>query len=647
MTQALPSLIVECAFAGAPFDAAPTFTAFSTAKVTKLSTQMGRQQALNAFQAGTCSLTFSDPNRELDPLNSSGPHYGQLLPNKRVRVKAVDPLGVTRTVFDGYVNGWPIQYDDNFTTYVTLQLTDAFKLLSRYTLPDCPLVPVIAADAPSGWWRFGETSGLVAHDSSGNGYDGTYYIDQSRSMSGPGIVSGTNQGSLAIGNAEASNVAAGIVVASIPSGAGVSGSSWSVEFFYKGYMDPTVTLGMRPWTQADGVNSTCYISLIPYDVSTLQVVFSAGKVVGDLAWNGYLANDNRLHHVVFSRTGSTLQVIEDGVDVTFKGTTGGTLGTPSALASNVQYYGNLTTSSPSLAMSDLAIYPSAALTLSQAQAHYAAATSPRYGDSTGARINYILGLVGWPGARATIDNGLSTLGNAKWNANTKALAYLQTVEATEQGELFFDQVNDQIRFADRQTLLSGAAGVTSNATFTDNPATSDASALRPVKIGIIYNDQLLYNRSTVTYDGGSLTVDDSASQATYGIQSTSQTTIHRAATYAKSLGQWVINRYRNPIVRVQSIDFDLPTLSLLWAQGLGRNIGDRVTVRFNPRAVGSVTTTDLLIEGVSHSADWHAGTWRTTFWMRPPDVGTGAPIAAYWTLGTTTFTPGTSPVLAP
>ena len=83
------------------------------------------------FQPGTATITLDNRDRAYDPANTSGAHYGDLLPRKRCDMKATISA-VTYDVFDMHINSYPQRWDGLMGT-VELPCTDAFAIFNRET----------------------------------------------------------------------------------------------------------------------------------------------------------------------------------------------------------------------------------------------------------------------------------------------------------------------------------------------------------------------------------------------------------------------------------------------------------------------------------------------------------------------------------
>ena len=213
-------------------------------------------------------------------------------------------------------------------------------------------------------------------------------------------------------------------------------------------------------------------------------------------------------------------------------------------------------------------------------------------QKTGARIEAVLSQpsVAWPLADRIIDAGNSDLGADVFDGNV--LSYLQSVEASEQGQLFINR-DGYIRF------VNGAVTPTS----VGAPLFSDAGDGIPyVGATVQYGTELLYNQVEVTYPAGTATAVNSESQTKYGISSTSVDTLLANSTGADSLADYWVARYGEPDYRFEAIDVALDGLSGVDAETvLQLELGDVIEMHFTPNGVGDPIERYLQLTSIDHT----------------------------------------------
>lgn len=630
---AFPTVKVEVAFASDPLDTTPTYTDI-TAYASAITTKIGREEQFVAYQPGTASVTLDNTDRLFDPLHDTGTYYGNLIPNKRVRLSATWDA-TEYELFTGHVNGWPQSYDQG-EQWVTVNATDAFKLLSRLRMPSDQYALEVLADTPRLWYRFNETAGTKILDSSGNGRD-------------------------AFGAIDVSNVAAdGLMPCSTDGGINLDEAQWdaripaehlafdydpcTVEFWFRANKPPSGGyVGVICSANEAGLYPEILISYEDPGVSLGGYLsFGINQWLGGyrLVGGAPFICDGLPHHVVCTRSGSTLKVYIDGVDVTAGslsfGSLTATVGAP--LDVNVNYLSGTYEKwegAQSPALDEFAIYDTA-LSAADALRHYEAGARLWDGDRTGERIDHILAAVGWPTALASTDTGQNILGPASWAADAKALDLCRIVEATEQGAFYCDHHNDGlVRFRGRSDFLTATRSTTSQGTFSDNDGDA-GTVIRYDHLELIYDDTEVINRVDVSWVGGTSTTTDQTSIDAYGEQSRTIETVMPTKADADALASWVLHHYKDVFTRVRSITINPAAQSgtsadLAWAQVLNRQIGDRIKVVRHPQGVGTEIEQELMIEGIEHDISNGVDNWTTTFRCGPAEAN------SYWILGTSTL----------
>jgi hypothetical protein len=581
-------LSVEVAFDTDPLDA-PVWTDI-TAQASDLTTTTGRQQELDAFQPGTLHGPLDNSDRRFDPLHTVGPHYGKLKPRKRVRVHTSDGTD-THDLITAFTAGWPQAYTLGEIAFSDLDATDGFLLLASADLPGSVYEHEVASDNPTAWWRLGETAGIRAADSSPNRFDGTY-VGGATFNTREGLIEGDDDNAI-----EFDGVSHSMGTLS----AGRRPLPLTVEFWLKTNTPPPAGgPSAIIWAQGDGRDTR-----ITMRTSGAVGAFQRnGDGTEALAVTPNSLADNRRHHVVVRiEDFAALQIFVDGIIVAESGNA--VTGLPQAGPVFLGHAGTFARFAGVL--DEVAMYHHTGFDNDRIAVHHAAGTKPWDGDTTGARVNRVLDLIGWPATERNVDAGQSILGPARLGRQ-KALAYLQLIEATEQGALFMLGDNS-VRFRERHARFSTPAMTTSQVTLSDEDAPGALHYEGDIRLE--HDETLIHNEVTVRYDGGEVTVKDQPSIATYGRKSHSVDTIAKSVEDARGIAEWILDHHRQPSTRVSTVTVNPGVDPSLWPVALQRKIGDRITLVRHPQAFGDPISIEAHIEGKEHAIS--TDTWRTTF----------------------------------
>lgn len=231
-------------------------------------------------------------------------------------------------------------------------------------------------------------------------------------------------------------------------------------------------------------------------------------------------------------------------------------------------------------------------------------------ENSGARVSRILDSVGWSATDRVIATGDTTL--QATTLEGPAWTELSLVQDTELGELYIDTAG-RVFFRNRLAILEDTRSNTSQATFGD-----ESGELRYESVSVNYDDADLINLARIARTGGSTqTAQDTESQTLYLVHTHERTdllmeTDGAAADYAG----WLIQQAADPELRFGSMTIsprrnDATEENNLFAQVLGRQFGDRITIIRRPPGGGADIERDVFIRGVSH--DVGPLRWHTTF----------------------------------
>jgi hypothetical protein len=110
-----------------------------TSMVQSISITRGRNRDTEAFNAGTARVTFRDPTRLLDPLNTSSVYYPYVLPRQPISIRASNFTTVDKSValFTGVITDWNLEYDFTESGYVMVaSCADNFTILANQAMEE-------------------------------------------------------------------------------------------------------------------------------------------------------------------------------------------------------------------------------------------------------------------------------------------------------------------------------------------------------------------------------------------------------------------------------------------------------------------------------------------------------------------------------
>lgn len=130
-----PELLLEEAFGTLPLASSPAFVDLGVDVLRAFSTSVGKSSDLDRPTAGVGQFVVDVRDRDLDPSNEDGPYWPNVIPNRRVRFRAIVD-GVTLPVFEGFADAHDVSYEIPRDAVCDLPATDAFKLFARARLTD-------------------------------------------------------------------------------------------------------------------------------------------------------------------------------------------------------------------------------------------------------------------------------------------------------------------------------------------------------------------------------------------------------------------------------------------------------------------------------------------------------------------------------
>jgi hypothetical protein len=223
-------------------------------------------------------------------------------------------------------------------------------------------------------------------------------------------------------------------------------------------------------------------------------------------------------------------------------------------------------------------------------------------QSSSARVEAVLDLpeVAYQGPRR-IGVGSSTLGGTSLNtgfsypANTNVLNYLQTIAKSEQGYLFISRDGTTV-FKGRTEVLNPVA----DAIFSDT-----GTGIKYQTLENQFGDELLYNYIRAESPSGTAqTASNETSINLYQSQVLDETNLlNSTTTEVLGLAQYLLGKYKDPILRFTGITVELSTLTVAHqATCLQLDMTEIVEVT-KSFAVGNpaTVTQTLIVSGVNHT----------------------------------------------
>jgi hypothetical protein len=230
-----------------------------------------------------------------------------------------------------------------------------------------------------------------------------------------------------------------------------------------------------------------------------------------------------------------------------------------------------------------------------AQQTLTAATNPV--ELSGARVNRVLDDVGvaWPSGARSIDAGNETLQGDAVTPADNALSYLQTIEASEPGELFIGK-DGSLVFQDRNRVFSST---------TVPLLTDDNSGIKYSNVRVVYGSELLYTQSELTRKGSATIVqaNDLTAQAEYGVRTLSLSDLLQNTDAALGeLAIYLVSLYAQPEYRFDQVEVILSQLgSTDQAKILALELGSVVQVQFTPNGIAPAISKYARVISINHT----------------------------------------------
>jgi len=237
------------------------------------------------------------------------------------------------------------------------------------------------------------------------------------------------------------------------------------------------------------------------------------------------------------------------------------------------------------------------------------------------RIGAVLDAVGWPSSGRSLATGQSTFQAATALVGVAALDHIQAAVLSENGRGFMSG-GGAFTFIDRHAPYASTASL---ATFGPDPGDL------PYRDAVLeLSDGRIWNETRVTRQNGTeqVAADTATSQKRYFPRTLARSgLLLDGDREAEQAAGFLLSNYKEPSLRVASLSA-LPLQDVaLWPQALGRELGDRVTVKVRPGAATETISQQGFVEGIEHGAGPN-GRWQVTWRLSAEGVAysVGSPI---------------------
>lgn len=258
------------------------------------------------------------------------------------------------------------------------------------------------------------------------------------------------------------------------------------------------------------------------------------------------------------------------------------------------------------------------------------------GESSAARYSRILRYAGYTGA-SNVGAGLtSSMGPANDLAGSDAMSALNNVATTENGEHFVAG-DGTVVFRGRNARYNA---ITPALTLGDGPGEIPYEDLQ-----LDFDSTHLSNVVAVTQQmtGTTFTAQDSASIASYYTRTMTRTLNTTSGPECADAADYLVNRYKGPLTRVQSLKLHPSAVPALWPSLLSLELGTRV--RINRRPPGApLISIECFVEQISWDMDDKGEAW-LTLQCSPADSSPYTGFAAWHTTLNTTALAGVTSVI--
>lgn len=103
-----------------------------TNRTTSFTINRGRSDYTQQYKAGTATLTFTNFDAELDPDNTGGTYYGEILIGRQIRITSnADSMTYAQRIYTGIITDYELSYDISGMTLVRIRCADGLADLAQ------------------------------------------------------------------------------------------------------------------------------------------------------------------------------------------------------------------------------------------------------------------------------------------------------------------------------------------------------------------------------------------------------------------------------------------------------------------------------------------------------------------------------------
>lgn len=629
---------VALALGSQPLADSVTWTDVSAYVIGEVSFHLGRQSEFDQVNAGGASVTFNNRDRRFDPTHASGPYYGNLKPNVRIRIRTPEDTDL----FVGWVRAWPQDYSNRSLPTVKVEAIDAIGMLSNVGLPPTAHAAKLLTYNPWVLYRLDEEAPRYALDSSGNDRHASFSVV----TGGVGSVTKQSNPSLPLAQRSAAYFAdrAELKLPNMFDGASGLGR-YEVISAYVARTFPNATEAIN-WNTGENTTglppSSAYsypiftgsdygiigYSTNPSDINYRVNLFGlddAGRPIcgvqsGRKAIAKRSVADQLWHHVwiALDTVGNQIRCVIDG-DTANMTTTNTTAGDRFFQTGTTIYFYTLNVGA-SFPVNVFGGYLSNVAFITGDNTGYWDGTVARAlwtagngysGQTESERVTTALDLAEWPASLRASGAYKGGPVPALESMPTSAMDMIRALARRDSGTPYVDN-SGRIGFRNRHWLQTKSRSKTAQKAFVD---TGGVAVPRYVDLTIAAQSEYLYNiaHAKSARSGQTFLVRDRSSVQTNGPFSIDLGELDVSDSEIGQFVKWFLQRYSAPRNRATSLLVDAKISDTQYEAMRNLVLSDRITIARTPLNVGSQTTYVQWIEGMSMAIDQSELTWTVEY----------------------------------